>query len=259
MKTLLLGLFMANVFASSWFLIPSSGPPFTNPSSVELAGNAWLKLGSSDLHTNAATARTFVIWVKVVSFANYNIYWSDQQVRGLGMGINTGNGKVFWDMYDGGVGELQITGDNPISASTWTMVTESYDASSTPAGVKIWLGNTLQPQTTVVNVPFVLSTTSAVPVAMGSIGNLGSSFWVSGGRMNMAASYSRAFVQADVDAIYGTGHAVDLSTLSSYSSIEAWWRMGNCAGDSTSTIKNCANPGTFDATGTNISIVTDSP
>ena len=55
------------------------------------------------------------------------------------------------------------------------------------------------------------------------------------GNITNVALYSRALSSAEVGEIYNSGSPPDLAALGSWTDADAWWRLGDGAGDTTDT------------------------
>lgn len=148
------------------------------------------------------------------------------------------NSKFFFGNFTTGIG----------SSSVWHHIAGQYDGSGAATGLKVWIDGVATTRTTTVS-GIVGAITYTDTIAIGR--KVDNSFWQ--GLVDepvFAIGYSTVFSDADVAALYGAGHAIDVTKYSRYTSLTSWFRFGDLS-DSAST--------TFDRIGGNNGTLVNSP
>jgi hypothetical protein len=235
---------------------------FATTKSVLLTGNSnsYLNIGNN-LHFEYTATRTFNFWIYLTNInTHYNSLWQDQGTAGVFNGngvviyvLNSNRGNVVFQLDNLLTQtELSASSNTPVTINTVQNWVISYDGSNTTSGIKMWLNGS--PVTMTAGSTGVSGTTLSTTNTTIGGNSVSSSFTFTGNAIDYSV-FNMTGGDTDATAFYNGGVVPNLATLSQYSNILAWYRMGNLAGDSSSTIQNAANPGTYNATGSNVSIV----
>ncbi len=242
--------------------VASGPPPFSQALSANFDGS------TTFLSTSATTgltlsynvAQSWVFWVYVNNNGSIPYFYTVNPTSpACNMSIYDASTNFALDISCGGRADGWMTGGFTPAQWNHVVITNSGSVGSvSTAAYTMYLNGT----STGVTAHVGGNPTGTFNTATGSVylggGPNGNPLL---GYMNMAAIYSSVLSQSDVTALYNGGNpTLDISTLASYSHILAWYRMGNFSGDTTSNIKNAANPGTFDMnSNAGVTFVTQSP
>lgn len=179
--------------------------------------SCWVKL-------SGATGQYFMSKISSVSPFTTN---------GWGYGLfqtSTSGGRLDFILrsYDGAT--LTFLGVRTTNAAVndgaWHHVVSTYDGSSTPAGIKLYIdGVEITNKTTTINTLGANHISNSGDFNISGYTDGGSALLT--GSVDDAAVYDAALSPADVTAIYNGGVPGDLLALSSYVHLVGWWKMGD--------------------------------
>ena len=204
----------------------------------------------SDSGLNLTSAFTLSAWVKQSTVKAYNTFLF-RRTGANGYQVHINNGTL--EYYGGSQTRSFTTGLN--STTDWYHIVVTHTGSSVSGYV-----NGTQAGS---------SYTESITGVASAIFFMGKHHLASGynfaGNIDEVAIWSSALSSSEVSEIYNTGSPIDLSSntgnYSSSSNLVGYWRIGDASGDTASgggtpadsstigTVKNIANPGTHDGTG----------
>lgn len=207
---------------------------------INCGSNTGLDFGSGPFTINC--------WVKQLD-TGINVLL--ERVGAFQISINSGTFYYYGYNSDGNNGFLSL--DTGLGTSDWYMLTVTHEGgSSSTADVKGYVNGSLITTYTGNN----YTSTSSGNWLMGKVHN--STAYSLNGYLDEVGVWTRVLSASDISSIYNSGVPNDISSTSD---LLAWWRMGDGSGDTNSssgtpadgdtigTVKNLANPGTHDGTG----------
>lgn len=208
------------------------GSSFSNLKSIALDGvDDFVDCGDSDNLSfgNGSTDSPFSIsaWIKPINNARFRIAFK----------YGTALKEYYFQTAGGGALQVSINssasiyigrnGQTSISENVWTHVVCTYDGSGNKNNVNVYINGVLDNGTTISSGTYTAMSNTSQPFEIGRYSG-GSS---ADGSIDEVAVFNSELSASDVTAIYGSGVA---TSLSSYSSLISWWRMGD--GDTSPTI-----------------------
>lgn len=223
-------------------------PPWANSYSTQFDGvNDSISFGDN-LNKERTAAFSFSCWIRPrIVTTNQTIYSKRDPSTGRGIQIQMlANGRLDFSITNTSTtNQLRVQMGSSILGDTWQHVVFTYDGSSTPAGCVLYINGNAIAMSTIVN---NLSATALTSVAA-TIGAFNSgTYW--DGYIDEVSFWTAVLTSAQVLEIYNGGSPKDLSTVTVYSSLEHWWRMGDS--DTFPTIADSASTGKVSGTMTNM-------
>ncbi len=199
--------------------------PITNTKSMEFDGvDEYVDCGNI-----ASFERTdpfsLSIWFKT-SFAGSNLLLSKRDVvaeRGWSFWLWSGNFYFILENWGSGGDRLYVryTAVN-YADGAWHHTALTYDGSSSASGVHLYVDSSDKTLDTVLD-GLTGTTITAVTCQIGAHNSIDTM----NGKIDEVSIYTSELSSADVNEIYNSGVPMTLSTLTSWSTALAWWRMGD--------------------------------
>lgn len=124
--------------------------------------------------------------------------------------------------------ELSVRTDTAtVDDGDWHHVCATYDGSSVPGGVTIYIDGVAAATTTIVNTlasSILNGAATCIGAVNGAFKTASNSFW--DGLIDEVALYDSELLPSEVDAIYNDGKPPNLLSSGPVANLSGWWRMG---------------------------------
>lgn len=209
--------------ASGDTLLEVATVPFSNTKSVDFDGvDDFVDMGDV-LDFERTDAFSISLWFKRTRSGVSEFLVAKQEssgdLKGYTIILPTDNKVTFvFRNNPASSGRLIVDGTTAITDTNWHHTVVTYDGSSATSGVKIYLDGS--DDTGAVQGTLSATTVNSIPFQIGAR-NGGVEF---SGKIDETAVFNTELSSSDVTAIYNSGIP---ASLSSYSSLVSWWRMGD--------------------------------
>lgn len=239
----------------------NAGSTAFNTKSILFGGtDEYITFGTGNYDFERTDAFSVSFWIKTTSTNDQLIGNLDSNSPYYGWEIFLrSNGTLLFTLRNTSTtNEISVrsnAGVLVINDDAWYHIVVTYDGSSNGSGVTFYAdGSEWGSPTIAVD---TLSATTVSPEAL-TIGIQDDASDAFTGNLDEVAIYDKELSSSEVSDIYNSGAPLDLTTLSSNTNLQSWWRMGD--GDTYPTITD--NKGSVNGTMTNMEsgdIVSDVP
>jgi len=203
---------------------------------------------------DGSDAFSFSFWMKRTDGSGIQTFLGKSQTSAKGIRIYS-NGNIIY-MLIGTYSSACVFNQfnfTTLNNGSWHHIVWTYDGSSTQAGMKLYINDSLRTLGSgVTNTPINLQNTT-MDFMIGASGKLSSYNYEYNGYMDEVSYFDSVLSASDVNSIYNGGVPNDLTSLSPIS----WWRCGE--GDTSPTLTDNGSGGN-DGTMTNFTTFsTDTP
>lgn len=199
--------------------------PYTNDYSLLLDGtDAFVSMGNTiNMAQDGSDAFSFSFWMKRTSGSGIQTFLGKSQISAKGIRLYS-NGNIIYMLIGTYTSACIFNQFNFINLNngSWHHVVWTYDGSSTQAGMKLYINDSLKTLGSgVTNTPINLQNTT-MDFLIGASGTSSSYNYEFNGNIDEVSYFDSELSASDVTSIYNGGVPNDISSLSPV----GWWRMG---------------------------------
>jgi hypothetical protein len=200
--------------------------PFFNSYSCLLDGvNDYVDLGDS-FNYERTDDWSWSFWYRPTSQSANHCLYARRTSGGVGISIQVqANGRVFVELRNtNSTNHLSVQGPTGnILLNTWYNIVVTYDGSSTPGGIKVYINGTSITLSTVTN---TLTSSIVSNGTTATLGAMGGTTYLTG-YLEEVSHWSRVLTSTEVTELFNSGSPTNLATHSAYADMLSWWRMGD--------------------------------
>lgn len=214
--------------------------PFTNTKSFTFDGNLdFVTMGNTiNMAQDGSDAFSFSFWMKRTSGSGIQTFLGKSQISAKGVRIYS-NGNIIYMLIGTYTSACIFNQFNFINLNngSWHHMVWTYDGSSTQAGMKLYINDSLKTLGSgVTNTPINLQNTT-MDFMIGASGTSSSYNYEFNGNLDEVSYFDSVLSASDVSTIYNSGVPNDISSFNPL----GWWRMGD--GDTSPTITDHGSGG----------------
>jgi hypothetical protein len=216
--------------------------PYTNDYSLSLDGtDAYVTMGNTiNMAQDGSDAFSFSFWMKRTSGSGIQTFLGKSQISAKGIRLYS-NGNIIYMLIGTYTSACIFNQFNFINLNngSWHHVVWTYDGSSTQAGMKLYINDSLKTLGSgVTNTPINLQNTT-MDFLIGASGTSSSYNYEFNGNIDEVSYFDSELSASDVTSIYNGGVPNDISSLSPL----GYWRCGDNNGGTGTTITDQGSGG----------------
>lgn len=201
-----------------------SAPPWTNGLCTVFDGvNDYVTMGNN-LSKERTDTFTISAWVRFNNILSTQTIFSKKAAGGQGLQAwLDSSGRLNFSLTNTTtINQLHVRTTGSLTENSWYNITITYEGTSSPAGVIVYLNGNIAPLTTVANSlsATILTATAAL------FGQFNSGQFLSG-RMDEVTFWSKALATSEVIDLYNLGNPNNPANHSASVSLTNYWRCGD--------------------------------